>query len=187
MPRSADGMSPPPAQKGGGSAARGWLTPGRLLALFCIVCLAIYLDRGMIGSNGVNGSPGSPETPPQSTGASADSSSTSAGSAAGSATGSGTEEGGSGIQGDFGWVSGRAGGRAGGLAEVGGRVGGQMVCAVVDGGWNCLAGHCFRAGQLTPRRSWGTQAGKGTTQALPLEPQISDGAELTHALQADPL
>ncbi|VFQ68412.1 unnamed protein product [Cuscuta campestris] len=36
-----------------------WFTPKRLLAIFCLVNLLNYVDRGVIASNGVNGSPGS--------------------------------------------------------------------------------------------------------------------------------
>lgn len=37
----------------GGSPAKAtpsWATPGRLLLLFCLMCLFIYLDRGEAGS-----------------------------------------------------------------------------------------------------------------------------------------
>ncbi|KAG5526190.1 hypothetical protein RHGRI_032461 [Rhododendron griersonianum] len=34
-----------------------WFTPKRLLAIFCIINLLNYVDRGAMGSNGVNGSP----------------------------------------------------------------------------------------------------------------------------------
>ncbi|EFN51305.1 hypothetical protein CHLNCDRAFT_8328, partial [Chlorella variabilis] len=40
-----------------------WATPKRLLILFCVMCLFIYLDRGMIASNGVNGAAATPEHP----------------------------------------------------------------------------------------------------------------------------
>ena len=33
----------------------GWYTPKRLLALFCWVNFLVYLDRGVIACNGVNG------------------------------------------------------------------------------------------------------------------------------------
>ena len=33
-----------------------WFSPGRLLALFCGISLLVYLDRGALSSNGVNGS-----------------------------------------------------------------------------------------------------------------------------------
>lgn len=36
-----------------------WFTPKRLLAVFCVINLLNYLDRGAIASNGVNGSQGS--------------------------------------------------------------------------------------------------------------------------------
>ncbi|CAH9081906.1 unnamed protein product [Cuscuta europaea] len=36
-----------------------WFTPKRLLAIFCVINLLNYVDRGVIASNGVNGSPGS--------------------------------------------------------------------------------------------------------------------------------
>ncbi|PSC73072.1 putative sphingolipid transporter spinster-like protein 2 [Micractinium conductrix] len=55
-------MAGPPlvVGRGGGGpplkAAPAWASPGRLLAFFCTICLFIYLDRGMIASNGVNGS-----------------------------------------------------------------------------------------------------------------------------------
>ena len=48
----------------GGSPARaraGWFTPPRLLALFCAMSTLIYLDRGVIGSAAVSGTPGTPE------------------------------------------------------------------------------------------------------------------------------
>ncbi|KAA6424015.1 MAG: sugar transporter spinster transmembrane [Trebouxia sp. A1-2] len=32
-----------------------WLTPGRLLFLFCAMNMLVYIDRGIIASNGVNG------------------------------------------------------------------------------------------------------------------------------------
>ncbi|KAI5448283.1 probable sphingolipid transporter spinster homolog 2 isoform X2 [Lathyrus oleraceus] len=35
-----------------------WCTPKRLLAIFCVINLLTYLDRGAIASNGVNGSKG---------------------------------------------------------------------------------------------------------------------------------
>ncbi|KAK2393308.1 Major facilitator superfamily protein [Trifolium repens] len=35
-----------------------WFTPKRLLAIFCVINLLNYLDRGAIASNGVNGSKG---------------------------------------------------------------------------------------------------------------------------------
>ncbi|CAJ2648855.1 unnamed protein product [Trifolium pratense] len=35
-----------------------WFTPKRLLAIFCVINLLNYLDRGTIASNGVNGSKG---------------------------------------------------------------------------------------------------------------------------------
>ncbi|KAF7127504.1 hypothetical protein RHSIM_Rhsim11G0144900 [Rhododendron simsii] len=34
-----------------------WFTPKRLLTIFCIINLLNYVDRGAMGSNGVNGSP----------------------------------------------------------------------------------------------------------------------------------
>mmetsp|Transcript_6270 Transcript_6270/g.13766 ORF Transcript_6270/g.13766 Transcript_6270/m.13766 type:complete len:518 (+) Transcript_6270:206-1759(+) len=40
-----------------------WFTPLRLLAIFCYTNLFVYLDRGVIGSNGVNGSPVSEQNP----------------------------------------------------------------------------------------------------------------------------
>jgi hypothetical protein len=40
-----------------------WFTPPRLLALFCGVSLLVYLDRGALSSNGVNGSPRTAEDP----------------------------------------------------------------------------------------------------------------------------
>ncbi|XP_010518823.1 PREDICTED: probable sphingolipid transporter spinster homolog 1 [Tarenaya hassleriana] len=33
-----------------------WFTPGRLLVIFCVINLLNYVDRGVIASNGVNGS-----------------------------------------------------------------------------------------------------------------------------------
>ncbi|CAJ1936194.1 unnamed protein product [Sphenostylis stenocarpa] len=38
-----------------------WFTPKRLLAIFCVINLLNYLDRGAIASNGVNGSQGTCE------------------------------------------------------------------------------------------------------------------------------
>eukprot|EP00898_Chlorokybus_atmophyticus_P002723 jgi/Chlat1/3451/Chrsp23S03766 len=35
----------------------GWFSPARLLALFCVINLINYVDRGVIASNGVNGAP----------------------------------------------------------------------------------------------------------------------------------
>ena len=32
-----------------------WYTPARLLIAFCVVSFLVYLDRGIIASNGVNG------------------------------------------------------------------------------------------------------------------------------------
>lgn len=40
-----------------------WFSPPRLLALFCGVSLLVYLDRGALSSNGVNGSPRSVDNP----------------------------------------------------------------------------------------------------------------------------
>ncbi|MEW5300888.1 MAG: hypothetical protein WDW36_003782 [Sanguina aurantia] len=40
-----------------------WFTPARLLAIFCCTNLMVYLDRGLIASNGVNGSPPSDINP----------------------------------------------------------------------------------------------------------------------------
>ncbi|PNW82967.1 hypothetical protein CHLRE_06g301550v5 [Chlamydomonas reinhardtii] len=34
-----------------------WFTPLRLLGIFCLTNLVVYLDRGLIASNGVNGTP----------------------------------------------------------------------------------------------------------------------------------
>lgn len=46
-----------------GQDPAGWFTPARLLVLFCVMNLLIYLDRGVIASNGVNGSfDGNPAT-----------------------------------------------------------------------------------------------------------------------------
>ena len=36
-------------------AAPAWYTPARLLLAFCIVETLVFLDRGVIASNGVNG------------------------------------------------------------------------------------------------------------------------------------
>ncbi|KAF8066268.1 sphingolipid transporter spinster 2 [Scenedesmus sp. PABB004] len=47
----------------GRSGKPAWFTPGRLLAIFCATNLIVYLDRGLIASNGVNGSPRSEELP----------------------------------------------------------------------------------------------------------------------------
>lgn len=32
-----------------------WYTPARLLVAFCVVSFLVFLDRGIIASNGVNG------------------------------------------------------------------------------------------------------------------------------------
>ncbi|KAG2496928.1 hypothetical protein HYH03_004934 [Edaphochlamys debaryana] len=40
-----------------------WFTPLRLLGIFCLTNLVVYLDRGLIASNGVNGSPRTEEDP----------------------------------------------------------------------------------------------------------------------------
>jgi hypothetical protein len=62
-------MPAPVAQAYGGGgdkpagASGAWATSGRLLALFCTMCLFIYLDRGMIASNGVNGAAASAQHP----------------------------------------------------------------------------------------------------------------------------
>ncbi|GAX75013.1 hypothetical protein CEUSTIGMA_g2459.t1 [Chlamydomonas eustigma] len=40
-----------------------WFTPLRLLIIFCATNLFVYLDRGLIASNGVNGSPPSEQFP----------------------------------------------------------------------------------------------------------------------------
>ncbi|GFR52405.1 hypothetical protein Agub_g14975, partial [Astrephomene gubernaculifera] len=40
-----------------------WFTPLRLLGIFCMTNLVVYLDRGLIASNGVNGSPRTVEDP----------------------------------------------------------------------------------------------------------------------------
>ncbi|KAF6255645.1 major facilitator superfamily domain-containing protein [Scenedesmus sp. NREL 46B-D3] len=40
-----------------------WFTPRRLLLIFCITNLVVYLDRGVIASNGVNGSPRTEQQP----------------------------------------------------------------------------------------------------------------------------
>ena len=37
-----------------GKAYPAWYTPGRLLGLFCWVTFLVYLDRGLLASNGVN-------------------------------------------------------------------------------------------------------------------------------------
>ena len=54
------------AKSGGGGAANAaasWFSPARLLALFCLMCLFIYMDRGMIASNGIMGAAASPGHP----------------------------------------------------------------------------------------------------------------------------
>ncbi|KAL6752636.1 major facilitator superfamily domain-containing protein [Haematococcus lacustris] len=40
-----------------------WYTPLRLLAIFCATNLFVYMDRGLIASNGVNGSPRTDTSP----------------------------------------------------------------------------------------------------------------------------
>ncbi|PRW32913.1 putative sphingolipid transporter spinster-like protein 2 [Chlorella sorokiniana] len=57
------GGGPAAASKGLPPGGSPWATPGRLLALFCVMCLFIYLDRGMIASNGVNGASATAERP----------------------------------------------------------------------------------------------------------------------------
>ena len=52
-------MSPRAAPDG--VARAGWFTPPRLLALFCAMSTLIYLDRGVISSAAVSGTPGTPE------------------------------------------------------------------------------------------------------------------------------
>mmetsp|Transcript_10894 Transcript_10894/g.32645 ORF Transcript_10894/g.32645 Transcript_10894/m.32645 type:complete len:526 (-) Transcript_10894:2458-4035(-) len=42
----------------GGPAPPAWFSPGRLLMLFCGMSLLVYVDRGVISSNGVNGAIG---------------------------------------------------------------------------------------------------------------------------------
>ena len=37
------------------NAAPAWYTPARLLVAFCVVETLVFLDRGVIASNGVNG------------------------------------------------------------------------------------------------------------------------------------
>lgn len=75
----------PPSLPEEGAPRRDWSSPGRMLLLFCTMCIFIYIDRGMIASNGVNGSPATAPTNSSSSGGGSD--------------GGG---GGSGIQGDFG-------------------------------------------------------------------------------------
>ncbi|XP_042406712.1 probable sphingolipid transporter spinster homolog 2 [Zingiber officinale] len=52
LPEEADGNPdlPPPDQN------PSWFTPKRLLVIFCIINMLNYVDRGVIASNGVNGS-----------------------------------------------------------------------------------------------------------------------------------
>ena len=38
-----------------GSTDPAWYTPVRLLVAFCVVSFLVFLDRGIIASNGVNG------------------------------------------------------------------------------------------------------------------------------------
>lgn len=40
-----------------------WFTPTRLLTIFCFANIMVYLDRGVIASNGVNGSPRTVDDP----------------------------------------------------------------------------------------------------------------------------
>lgn len=47
MARASTSLAPNPS----------WFTPKRLLAIFCVINLINYIDRGAIASNGVNGSP----------------------------------------------------------------------------------------------------------------------------------
>ncbi len=43
------------ASEGTVSADPAWYTPARLLIAFCVVSFLVFLDRGIIASNGVNG------------------------------------------------------------------------------------------------------------------------------------
>ncbi|CAL8463948.1 g3483 [Coccomyxa elongata] len=42
---------------------KGWFTPARLLWLFCAMNMLVYMDRGVISSNGVNGARGDERSP----------------------------------------------------------------------------------------------------------------------------
>ena len=51
-----DGAIPAATTSDGvGSSDPAWYTPGRLLVAFCVVSFLVFLDRGIIASNGVNG------------------------------------------------------------------------------------------------------------------------------------
>ncbi|KAI7730409.1 hypothetical protein M8C21_025354 [Ambrosia artemisiifolia] len=48
---------PPAAAEKPDIPAPSWFTPKRLLVIFCVINMLNYLDRGVIASNGVNGTP----------------------------------------------------------------------------------------------------------------------------------
>jgi MFS transporter, Spinster family, sphingosine-1-phosphate transporter len=61
------GTSPPPEgpkiRISYRSPCHATMRPGHLLAFFCVINLLVYMDRGVISSNGVNGSRATPEHP----------------------------------------------------------------------------------------------------------------------------
>ncbi|XP_057420890.1 probable sphingolipid transporter spinster homolog 2 [Lotus japonicus] len=57
-PKPEPSAEPDMATKSTMIPATSWFTPKRLLAIFCVINMLNYLDRGAIASNGVNGSRG---------------------------------------------------------------------------------------------------------------------------------
>ncbi|XP_061370071.1 probable sphingolipid transporter spinster homolog 2 isoform X2 [Gastrolobium bilobum] len=55
---TSQSMEPPMSKISTMIPTTSWFTPKRLLAIFCVINLLNYLDRGAIASNGVNGSRG---------------------------------------------------------------------------------------------------------------------------------
>ena len=51
----AGGLPDAPVEPAASGAAPAWYTPARLLVAFCVVETLVFLDRGVIASNGVNG------------------------------------------------------------------------------------------------------------------------------------
>ncbi|XP_061336408.1 probable sphingolipid transporter spinster homolog 2 [Gastrolobium bilobum] len=57
-PQPKPSVEPPMSSNSTMIPTTSWFTPKRLLAIFCVINLLNYLDRGAIASNGVNGSRG---------------------------------------------------------------------------------------------------------------------------------
>lgn len=51
----AGGLPDVPVEPAASGAVPAWYTPARLLVAFCVVETLVFLDRGVIASNGVNG------------------------------------------------------------------------------------------------------------------------------------